>query len=140
GPDAHHSVRSASCSAVSRARVELIALVVLLVITALALYAARDWGYQARTFPWLIGAALLVLGVLRVTLLLANVRSGGEQDAPTDGAAPSADQEFVIPEDAEARRRGRMLLLWIAGFYLVMVTLGFFVGGTIAMGLYLRLE
>lgn len=133
-------VRAARGPAVSRARVELIALAVLLVITAVALYAARDWAYQARTFPALIVAALLVLGVLRVTLLRAEVQSGVEHDATSDGAAPSADQEFVVPEDAEARKRGRMLLLWITGFYLVMVTFGFSVGGTIAMGLYLRLE
>ncbi len=107
-----------------------------LFLIALAAYAVRSawgWTFKAGLFPLAVSIPLIVLAAAQLLLDLL-----GKAETAT---GPSVDLEFEADVPLEiARRRVTNVLLWIAGFILLVFLLGFPVAVPVFLLSYLKLQ
>jgi hypothetical protein len=80
----------------SRKKADFIFSALLLLLAVWMVWAARDWAFRARLFPWTIGIPAIALALLQIVIAVRNVfRSSGEVAAASDSGpvAPSASSE-----------------------------------------------
>ncbi|MFQ5853286.1 MAG: tripartite tricarboxylate transporter TctB family protein [Candidatus Binatia bacterium] len=108
------------------------------VIFANAVYSAKDWPYQARLFPWVIGIPMFFLALIQVT---SDLR--GPNEPGREAAVPGIDEEStpsveISPE--VARRRMINIFAWIFGFLGLVWLLGFQISVPLLVFLYLKVQ
>jgi hypothetical protein len=109
----------------------VLALVVALV-AGYAVYASLPWPRRAALFPRLIGISLFLTALLEVFL---NVFS-----AESARAGHAVDFEFSEPIDAAvARKRTLAIFLWVIGFFVAILLLGFPIAVPLFVFVYLKL-
>jgi len=105
----------------------------LIAVAAYAVRSAWGWAFKASLFPLSVSIPLILLAAAQLLLDLfgkAETASG-----------PSVDLEFGADVPPEiARRRVSAVLLWIAGFILLVFLLGFPVAVPVFMLSYLKLQ
>jgi putative tricarboxylic transport membrane protein len=143
-------------------QLELATCIVIALLLAWALGAARSWPLQARLFPWVIGFPVLGLTLLQVAvsgrrLLLA----GTEVKAPEPASAPDTpslpplelstsvhdlearavamEHEAEVETTPEQRGRPITIIAWCFAFALVIALVGFKIGGSLCTLLFLWL-
>ncbi|MBX9761357.1 MAG: tripartite tricarboxylate transporter permease [Beijerinckiaceae bacterium] len=127
---------SETFSPVQAPRTSWAELPVALSIVGVAVYALMNSSrlpLSSRIFPWAIAIPLLALAIAQFALTLRNVlRSAGN-------ASASGSEETIEPQ-AGAAAGGSLLaiLLWISTFALLMVFVGFKIGGSLAALFFLR--
>jgi len=105
----------------------------LIAVAAYAVYSAWGWTFKAGLFPLAVSIPLIVL---TATQLLLDFFGKAET-----AKGPSVDLEFGADVPLEiARRRVTNVLLWIAGFILLVFLLGFPVAVPVFMLSYLGLQ
>ena len=98
-------------------------------------YQAQEWRLQARLYPWAIGIPMIILAVIQVILDLKGVRA----KQPSDGAP--VDFQFSTDVDpAVARRRTINIFVWILGFFVGIVLLGFTITIPLLVFSYLKFQ
>ncbi|MSQ52482.1 MAG: hypothetical protein EXR28_11400 [Betaproteobacteria bacterium] len=135
----------------------------LVVLVALwALWEARNWPFETRLFPWVIGIPVLTLALAQLAvqarrLVLVNkAASGAPASAPISQVSPPSVQaatslhDFEVlalameeeaqhePPVAVRRERQTKIVIWCAVFALIIVMLGFKVGSAVATFFFLR--
>lgn len=103
---------------------------VLMVIVGYAVWEAQHWDAHTRTFPTIIGSALLVLLAGQFATSVRAARGGTERVAATEGGGREVD--------AAAKRRQRIFIVWLLGFGAVIWLFSFPIGGTLGTFAYLR--
>lgn len=105
----------------------------LMAIAAYAVFSARRWSFKAALFPIATGIPLLVLAGTQMILELF----GG--DETTSG--PAVELELSTDVDpALARKRVAGILVWIAGFILLVFLVGFPIAVPLFIFSYLSLQ
>lgn len=97
-----------------------------------ALYASLSWPLRAALFPRVIGIPLLVLAVVEM-LLSALVTEKQREGHAVD---------FELSKDvdsATARKRTTGMFLWIIGFMILILSVGFTIAVPLFVLLYMRL-
>ncbi|MBI4527231.1 MAG: tripartite tricarboxylate transporter TctB family protein [Deltaproteobacteria bacterium] len=105
---------------------------VLMFVSAWAVYTAMAWPWRAALFPMAMGIPLFFLSLADLALSLLASKPASEQ--------PSMD--FRLSEDVPpltASRRTVEMFCWIIGFYLIIVLLGFYLAVPLFVFLCLRL-
>jgi len=76
----------------SRKKADLVFSALLLLLAVWMVWAARDWAFRARLFPWTIGIPAIALASLQMVFAVRHVLESGGQVAAGEGApvAPSA--------------------------------------------------
>ncbi|MFQ5851050.1 MAG: tripartite tricarboxylate transporter TctB family protein [Candidatus Binatia bacterium] len=97
-----------------------------------AVFAARDWPFSARLFPWMTAIPLMVLSLVQLVIDLR--MSTGETTKVMDF------QFSPGVETALARRRTLNILAWVFGFALWIWLLGFEIAIPLMVFLYLKLQ
>ena len=99
-----------------------------LVLFALSLWEASNWGFRARLFPWAIGFTGLAFAVMQLDLDITGFLRRG-----SIGLSNEVDNEaaFVV-------RRTAGITGWILGFFLAIWLLGFTMAVPVATLLYLK--
>ena len=99
-----------------------------LVLFALSLWEASNWGFRARLFPWAIGFTGLAFAVMQLDLDITGFLRKG-----SIGLSNEVDNEaaFVV-------RRTAGITGWILGFFLAIWLLGFTMAVPVATFLYLK--
>jgi len=99
-----------------------------LVLFALSLWEASNWGFRARLFPWAIGFTGLAFAVMQLDLDITGFFRKG-----SIGLSNEVDNEaaFVV-------RRTAGITGWILGFFLAIWLLGFTMAVPVATLLYLK--
>jgi Tripartite tricarboxylate transporter TctB family len=105
----------------------------LMVVAAYAVFAARHWSFKAALFPFATGIPLFLLaGTLFVLEFF-----GGDEDT----GGPAVELELSTDVDpAVARRRIAGILTWIAGFIVLVFLVGFPVAVPLFIFFYLSLQ
>jgi hypothetical protein len=105
----------------------------LMTAAAYALFSARRWAFNAALFPLVTSIPLFVLAG---TQLILELFSGDEANrGPAVELELSADVEPAI-----ARRRITEILIWIAGFILLVFLVGFPIAVPLFIFSYLSLQ
>ena len=105
----------------------------LMAVAAYAVYSARRWTFKASLFPLATGIPLFVLAG---TQLVLELFGKGE----TSGG-PAVELEFSTDVDpVVARRRVIGMLVWIAGFILLVFLVGFPVAVPVFIFSFLSLQ
>ena len=99
-----------------------------LVLFALSLWEASNWGFRARLFPWAIGFTGLAFAVMQLDLDITGFFRKG-----SIGLSNEVDNEaaFVV-------RRTAGITGWILGFFLAIWLLGFTMAVPVATLLYIK--
>ncbi|HLO26726.1 MAG TPA: tripartite tricarboxylate transporter TctB family protein [Geobacteraceae bacterium] len=103
------------------------------IAAAYALYDSWHWPYKTALFPRLMSVPLLVLGLLE-TLLCLYVPEGQREGAAVDFEF-SAGVDPII-----ARNRTLSLILWVLGFFALILLIGFLWAVPLFIFLYLKVE
>jgi hypothetical protein len=104
----------------------------LMFISAWAVYSAMAWPWRPALFPTVMGTALFLFSLADLSLSLLSSKPTTEE--------PSMD--FKLSEDVPpelATRRTLEIFCWILGFYLMILVSGFFLAVPIFIFLCLRL-
>jgi len=101
-------------------------------LAAWAIFAARDWPFYARLFPWMTAIPLLVLSLVQLGIDL--------KESPAK-ATKVMDFEFSSGvEAAVARQRTLNILAWVFGFALGIWLVGFEIAIPLTVFLYLKFQ
>ena len=105
----------------------------LMAVAAYAVFSARRWSFKASLFPL---ATAIPLFVLAGTQLIFELFGGSEA---TSG--PAVELELSTDVDPEvARKRITGMLIWIAGFILLVFLVGFPIAVPVFIFSYLSLQ
>ncbi|HXG49812.1 MAG TPA: tripartite tricarboxylate transporter TctB family protein [candidate division Zixibacteria bacterium] len=101
-------------------------------VAAYALYASLFWPFRTALFPRVLGVPLLILAIVEMSLNAAGVRE--------HGSGYAVDFEFTADVAPEvARRRTLALFGWLAGFFGLILLVGFPPAVALFVLFYLRL-
>ena len=99
-----------------------------LVLFALSLWEASNWGFRARLFPWAIGFTGLAFAVMQLDLDITGFLRKGSIGLPKE----------VDNEAALVVRRTAGIAGWILGFFFAIWLLGFSMAVPLVTFLYLK--
>jgi hypothetical protein len=102
-------------------------------VAAYAAYSARRWSFKAALFPLATSIPLFVLAGTQLILEVFN------RDETTRGPAVELELSADV-EPAVARRRITGILIWIAGFILLVFLVGFPIAVPVFIFSYLSLQ
>jgi hypothetical protein len=92
--------------------------VALMAVAAYAIFAAREWPFNAAFFPLVTAVPLFIIATVQLLVLLF-----GRSPAKSEGRH---DLEFAADVSPEvARRRTIAIFAWIGGFILLIFLFGF---------------
>lgn len=112
---------------------DVVFMVLLLLLSAWALFEARQWDIRARLFPWAVGFPVVALLLIQIaTTLRAGIAGSG------NSMGESAFDELA--HSPEARRRTQLILVWLLVFAVLIYLLGFPYGSTLSTFLYLKIS
>ena len=103
----------------------------IMALSAYGIYSALDWPLKAKLFPLVIAIPLFCLAAAEALWVIF----------AKDAAASASD--FKLSEDqspAVARRRTALAAGWIAGFFLLVLLLGFPIAVAAFVFVYLKLQ
>ena len=100
--------------------------VVILVGFAWGVWQARDWGFRASLFPWVIGFPGIVLALAQVQIDLTGLLKERKAGVPSEGANP------------EVVRRTLSIVGWILGFFVSIWLIGFSITVPLCTFLFLK--
>ena len=109
----------------------------LLLVFAGGAYAAREWPYQARLFPWAVGVPVLLLCVAQLGLDL--FRAEKEAASGDTNALLDLPVDRGIPVSV-VKRRAMSTFGWISGFALLLWTIGFIIAIPLFVFSYLMIQ
>ncbi len=117
-----------------RMRINLHALfgLAIVLVGGYALYASLHWPFKTALFPRVIGAPLVILAAVEMLLSALGTEKRQEGNAV----------DFQLTTDIEpavAQRRTWMIVGWILGFLLLILTFGFLLAVPLFVFLYLKL-
>ncbi|MFQ5851807.1 MAG: hypothetical protein ACE5JU_14645 [Candidatus Binatia bacterium] len=117
----------------------LFTLVILLLFFG-GVFTARQWQFQARLFPWVIGIPALLLCVAQLALDLFRVKGPAEADDPDDvRGLMDLPVDRGVPVSVVVRRAAN-IFGWIIGFFLVIWLIGFIITVPLFILLYLLIQ
>ncbi len=111
---------------------------VIVLLTALAVFYAKDWPFQARAFPWLAGITTATLGLLLVVTDIRRLAMGHRLEV-TSGQQADIESGYDMAAWSTYKKFARVfgwILVLYAGIWLVglrVAVVAFFIA-------YLRLE
>ena len=106
-----------------------------LIFFCVFVYLAQEWRLQARLYPWVIGAPMVILAFVQVILDLKGVKP-----KHTDDATP-VDFQFTKEIDpATAKKRAIIMFTWLIGFFVLIVLFGFPIAIPLMMFAYLKFQ
>lgn len=106
------------------------------VFFAVVVILAKDWPIEARTFPWVIGIPMLLLGLVQMVL---DIRGVGKTVGVSDhGDEYPASSETLSP--ALVRRRTLNIFCWIYGILGLIWLMGFQVTVPAVVFCYLKIQ
>jgi hypothetical protein len=108
----------------------LLALAVAL-IAGYAVYLSLSWPFRAALFPRVIGIPLLLLALAE--MFLSAFRTEGEREGHAVDFELSTNIDVAV-----ARKRTLAMSLWIVGFLVLILLVGFPIGVPLFVFLYLR--
>lgn len=105
----------------------------LIAVAAYAAYSASGWTFKAKLFPLSVSLPLIVLAAAQILLDLF----GKTETA----SGPAVELEFAadVPSDV-VRRRVLGIFLWITGFILLVLLVGFPVAVPLFIFFYLSMQ
>lgn len=112
-------------------RASLLLAVAIAALSAWAIFSALAWPWKAKLFPLVISIPLLCLALAEVLWVLLGATSGAR-------AADFRLSEEHPPE--VVRRRTLIAVAWIAGFFVLVLLLGFLVAVPLFVLAYLKLQ
>jgi hypothetical protein len=108
---------------------------VALIFFIVFVYQAQEWRLQARLYPYAIGIPMIILAIAQVILDLKGFRP-----KKTSDGAPVDFQFSTNVEPALARRRTINIFVWILGFFVGIVFLGFTITIPLLVFSYLKFQ
>ncbi|MGE5220287.1 MAG: tripartite tricarboxylate transporter TctB family protein [Chloroflexota bacterium] len=98
-------------------------------------YLAGEWRLQARLYPWAVGIPMVILAFVQVIFDLKGVKAKESADATP------VDFQFTQEIDpVTAKKRAIVMFAWLAGFFGLIVLLGFPIAIPIMMFAYFRFQ
>jgi hypothetical protein len=114
----------------------LVCPVIFAIIFVIALLGARHWTVWTKLAPVIVGS----IGLLAVAIEIAvNVRRG-HKEMGNDQANKGLDTTYEYMEFSVNLRRGLMFFVWILGFLIGVVFMGFHITAPLFTFLYLKIE
>lgn len=112
-------------------RASLLLAVAIAALSGWAIFSAFAWPWKAKLFPLVISIPLLCLALAEVLWVLLGATSG----------ARAADFRLSQEHPPEVvRRRTLIAVAWIAGFFVLVLLLGFLVAVPLFVLAYLKLQ
>jgi hypothetical protein len=108
---------------------------VALIFFIVFVYQAQEWRLQARLYPYAIGIPMIILAIAQVILDLKGFRP-----KKTSDGAPVDFQFSTNVDPALARRRTINIFVWILGFFVGIVFLGFTITIPLLVFSYLKFQ
>ena len=104
----------------------------IMILSVSIVISAQSWPFDAAHFPMLIGIPLFILSTLQFILLL--VKKEPKHDDSDDGKV--AEREHRSLEN----RRTLIIFLWIIGFFLMVLLIGFPIAVPLFVFCYMKFQ
>ena len=123
-----------------RTRNDILISLFLVLLFGWMVWAARDWPFRTRFFPWAIGFPILALAVIQLGASIWKGMRGSKssdvddvQGGPEDGVEAEVDPKVL-------RQRTLTILTWSVAYALGLWLFGFKVGGLLLTPAFLRFQ